>query len=290
MEQVQEYATEDVAGNSPRVPQPLVIGREPRLVSRPGPLPEVRRPDSEIDGAALPGLEIRAASLRGDAHRYFGTPRQDAMGLWHDGGRTLLACVADGLGSKEASHVGAAAACEVAHAGLSDSLEPVTAAARIIESISEEIKARADRLDLPPDELSTTFLAAVVRELPETSAYQAVLMRVGDCMAWCLREGVWLPCFPENDTDAAVVTSATHALPRDVEHVEVACADLYPGDMLLLCTDGLARPMRAPQVSTQLANWWSRPEPPSLPEFFWQMSFRAKTHDDDRTAVCLWRV
>jgi hypothetical protein len=85
-----------------------------------------------------------------------------------------------------------------------------------------------------------------------------------------------------------VASSATRALPHDIEHVEVGYADLYPGDMLLLCTDGLAKPMRGPRVSTQLASWWSLP--PSLPEFFWQMSFRVKTHDDDRTSVCIWRI
>ncbi|MCT9934542.1 protein phosphatase 2C domain-containing protein [Planotetraspora sp. A-T 1434] len=292
MEQVHEYAAAETAGDVPGIPEPLVIGRQPRLVSRPGPLSAVRRPDSEIDGAALPGLEVRAASLRGDAHRYYGTPRQDAMGLWHDGDHLLLACVADGLGSKEESHIGAATACEVAHANLSDFLvhaEPVTAARYFIENIADDINDRADKLQVAPDELSTTFCAAVVEELPEASRHRATIMRVGDCTAWRLHRGVWMPCFQEDEAEAAVATSATRALPRDVKHVEVGHADLYPGDMLLLCTDGLAKPMRAPQVSTQLSDWW-RQGPPPLPEFFWQMSFRARTHDDDRTAVCLWRV
>lgn len=289
MEQVQEFSAAETTSG---IPEPLVIGRTPRLLSQPGPLPSVRRPDTEIDGGTLPGLEVRAASVKGDMHRYYGTPRQDAMGLWHDGDRRLLACVADGLGSKERSHVGAATACEVAHANLPDFLscaEPMTAARRLIENIAGHLNDRAENLTIAPDELSTTFLAAIVEELPEASMHRATIMRVGDCTAWRLHKGVWMACFPDDEAAETIATSATRALPQDVEHVEVGHADLYPGDMLLLCTDGLARPMRAPQVSTQLSDWW-RPGPPSLPEFFWQLSFRARTHDDDRTAVCLWRV
>lgn len=292
MEQVQEVSAAETAEALPGIPEPLVIGRTPRLLSQPGPLPSVRRPDTEIDGCALPGLEVRAASVRGDAHRYYGTPRQDAMGLWHDGDRRLVACVADGLGSKDLSHVGASAACEVAHTSLPDFLvcdEPVTGARRLIENVAGTIGGRADSLRVAPGELSTTFLAAVVEEVPERSVHRAVIMRVGDCTAWRLHGGVWVSCFQDDEPEAAVASSATAALPRDVAEVEVAHADLYPGDMLLLCTDGVARPMSAPQVSTQLSDWW-RAGPPSLPEFFWQMSFRARTHDDDRTAVCIWRV
>ncbi|GIH67759.1 PP2C family serine/threonine-protein phosphatase [Sphaerimonospora thailandensis] len=296
MEQVQGAARAEAVGADavPAFPEPLVIGRRPRVLSRPGPLPQVRRPDTEIDGADLRGLVVRATSIRGDAHRYFGTPRQDAMGLWHDGDRTLLACVADGLGSKERSHLGAATACEVAPdrlPGLSSPTELGTAARSFIESIAREINERAARESVTPDQLSTTFLAAVVEETPDGSRHHAYIMRVGDCDAWHLYKGEWAPCFAEADGDEAVATSTTRALPRDFEHVEVVTVDLYPGDMLLLCTDGLGRPLlRVPQVRKQLAEWWSRPDPPSLPEFFWQMSFQAKTYDDDRTAVCLWRV
>lgn len=292
MEQLQDYSTDETAETVPGIPPPLVIGREPRVQSEPGPLPSVRRPDTEIDGAALPGLVVRATSIRGDVHRYYGTPRQDAMGLWHDGDRTLVACVADGLGSKELSHLGADTACRTAHAYVDDLLagdDPAEPARRMVKSIAREIGEEAERRNTPADELSTTFLAAVMQERPETSAHRVVLVRVGDCGAWRLHRGVLLPCFDEEDEAEAVASSVTRALPRHVEHVEVRQLDLYPGDMLLLCTDGLSKPMRGPQVSTRLAAWW-RNGPPSLTEFFWQMSFRARTHDDDRTAVCLWRV
>ncbi|XVQ89152.1 protein phosphatase 2C domain-containing protein [Microbispora siamensis] len=293
MEQVQGYAAPEIGWEETEPAEPQVFGREPRLVSRPGPLPVFRRPDSEIDGADLPGLTVRAASVRGDIHRYDGTVRQDSMGFWHDNDRTLLACVADGVGSKKLSHIGAARACQAAHEHLPGFLaqvaDPEWAARCFVENVADGINNHAARESAAPDSMSTTFLAALVEDLPDQSCHHVTLVRVGDSTAWLLREGVWASLFRNQRDDDGLVDSSTFALPRDVDRVEVRTGYLHPGDMLLLCTDGLANPMRAPEVSTGLATWWSQ-GPPSLPEFFRQMSFRKRTHDDDRTAVCVWRA
>ena len=58
----------------------------------------------------------------------------------------------------------------------------------------------------------------------------------------------------------------------------------------MVCTDGLSNPMRNAAVSSQLAQWWGRGTVPGMPEFGWQLSFRAKSYGDDRTAVCAWSV
>ncbi|MEU0478538.1 protein phosphatase 2C domain-containing protein [Streptosporangium sp. NPDC006013] len=282
----------------PTFPEPLVIGRPPMLRSDPGVLPtphpeHLGRPDSELDGAALPGLVVRAASIRGDAHRYYGTPRQDAMGLWQTGEAQLLTCVADGLGSKELSHAGASQACASAYRNITD-LRAYTdlqvAAEYLIEGIADDIRKQAVQHEVPADALSTTFLAAVIDQSADASSHRARLMRVGDSTAFLLRRGVWEECFGK-EGEETIASSATHALPGDIGHVEVAVADLEPGDMLLLCTDGISTPLtRNSRVGDQLSAWWSQAEPPSLPEFFWQSSFRAKSYDDDRTAICVWRV
>jgi serine/threonine protein phosphatase PrpC len=284
------------ADTTPGIPEPLVIGRRPMLRSDPGALPQVadRRPDTEVDGADLPGLTVRAASIRGDAHRYYGTVRQDAMGLWQIGDDRLLACVADGVGSKELSHVGAVTACKAAYENLAGFLEGEdlkVAADHLFENIGNDIRKEAHARGLEPGELSTTFLAALVEGSADTPWHRVTLLRIGDCSVFHLRKGVWVSCFPDDEDDPErLATSVTHALPRDVGPVGMAATILNPGEMLLLCTDGLHRPMRGEQVRAQLAEWWSKHAPPSLPEFFWQLSFRVKTHDDDRTAICLWRT
>ncbi|WP_327045345.1 protein phosphatase 2C domain-containing protein [Microbispora sp. NBC_01189] len=293
MEQVQGYAVPEIGWEETEPAEPQVFGREPRLVSRPGPLPVFRRPDSEIDGADLPGLTVRAASIRGDIHRHYGTVRQDAMGLWQDGEGMLLACVADGVGSKELSHIGAVRACGAAHEHLHNFFAQATdldwAARCFVENVASAINNRAAEEPAAPDSLSTTFLAALIEDLPDQSRHRITLVRVGDSTAWLLREGKWTSSFRKQGEDDGVIDSSTCALPRDVDRVEVRTGYLHAGDMLMLCTDGLSNPMRAPELSTGLAAWWSQ-GPPSLPEFFRQMSFRKKTHDDDRTAVCVWSV
>jgi serine/threonine protein phosphatase PrpC len=272
--------------------EPLVIGRPPSSKIEPGGLPDldVTCPDTVLDAATAPGLVIRAASIRGDAHRYYEQPRQDAIGLWRISERVILACVADGLGSAKLSHLGATAACEAAREQLRvrPNEEIEEAAGRYFTRIADAIEKEAARRDVPAAELGTTFLAAVIEVGVDGSPHRAWLMRVGDCEAKRLHKGVWAPCF-DTEPEDEISTSVTRALPGDAGQVEVRRLRLDPGDMLLLCTDGLAKPMRGDEVRAQLADWWGA-EPPSMTEFLWQFSFRARTHDDDRTAICVWRV
>lgn len=273
-------------------PDPLVIGRPSRFTIEPGELPslDVACPDTVLDAATAPGLVIRAASTRGDAHRYNAQPRQDAMGLWRTSERIILACVADGLGSAELSHLGAMTACQAArkYLRIRPDEEVKEAAERYFSRIAESIEEEAARREVPARELATTFLAAVIQIDAHGSPHQVWLMRVGDCEAMRLHRGVWVPCFgdePENE----VASSATLALPGHADQVQLQPVSLDSGDVLLLCTDGLAKPMRGDEVRAQLADWWGT-SPPSMPEFLWQVGFRARTHDDDRTAICIWRV
>jgi serine/threonine protein phosphatase PrpC len=60
------------------------------------------------------------------------------------------------------------------------------------------------------------------------------------------------------------------------------------GEMLLLCTGGLAEPMRHADVRDALGRWWAEPDVPELAAFLWHISFRAKAFSDDRTALCVW--
>ncbi|MFE1288325.1 protein phosphatase 2C domain-containing protein [Streptomyces sp. NPDC058751] len=64
-----------------------------------------------------------------------------------------------------------------------------------------------------------------------------------------------------------------------------------PGDTLLLCTGGLAEPLRGePEVSEHLMTRWSAGEPPGLAAFLADVSVRVKGYADDRTAAAVWEV
>ncbi len=62
-----------------------------------------------------------------------------------------------------------------------------------------------------------------------------------------------------------------------------------PGDVLLLCTPGLAEPIAdEPAVAHFLSSHWAHPHPPGTVDFLRQVQVRAKGYADDRTAAALW--
>ncbi|MCX3287712.1 protein phosphatase 2C domain-containing protein [Streptomyces sp. NEAU-H22] len=64
-----------------------------------------------------------------------------------------------------------------------------------------------------------------------------------------------------------------------------------PGDTLLMCSGGLAEPLRGePELGEYLAERWSRPEPPGLAEFLADSQVRVKGYADDRTAAAVWEA
>jgi len=62
-----------------------------------------------------------------------------------------------------------------------------------------------------------------------------------------------------------------------------------PGDVLLMCSDGLSQPLREePAVSDFLADHWAHPHPPGMVDFLRHVQVRAKGYAADRTAVAVW--
>ncbi len=61
------------------------------------------------------------------------------------------------------------------------------------------------------------------------------------------------------------------------------------GDILLLCTPGLADPIaEEPAVAHFLSSHWAHPHPPGTVDFLRQIQVRAKGYADDRTAAAVW--
>ncbi|MFG3318272.1 protein phosphatase 2C domain-containing protein [Streptomyces sp. NPDC048171] len=64
-----------------------------------------------------------------------------------------------------------------------------------------------------------------------------------------------------------------------------------PGDVLLMCTTGLAEPMLTePELGGLLARRWTGRTPPGLGEFLADTGVRVKGYADDRTAAAVWEA
>ncbi|MBC2865079.1 protein phosphatase 2C domain-containing protein, partial [Streptomyces mexicanus] len=64
-----------------------------------------------------------------------------------------------------------------------------------------------------------------------------------------------------------------------------------PGDTLLMCTGGLADPLRGEaELRAHLARRWSGAAPPGLAAFLADVQTRAKGYADDRTAAAVWEA
>ncbi|WP_165975717.1 protein phosphatase 2C domain-containing protein [Actinomadura rubrisoli] len=286
-------------------PEPLTYD-DPKLSSEPRGLPNLSTPvpDTILDGAALAGLTIRGASIRGDDHRFYAQPRQDSMGIWElrtgdaEKAGAVLVCVADGVGSQPHSQLGSAAACQI----LSDLLrteyptvlDPSFAprvpgyAEGLVSRLSDRLTTLAAEWRQEPKSVSTTLVAALIEAEPADPAHRrCLLFKVGDSPALLLRQGGFEHCFT-GPVDEVIASTATHALPARFPQVETMELRLGADDILVLCSDGLSGPMHNRAVTAQLVAFWGNGQIPSLPEFCWQLAFRAKSYGDDRTAVCVW--
>ncbi|MFE4797372.1 protein phosphatase 2C domain-containing protein [Streptomyces sp. NPDC056708] len=64
-----------------------------------------------------------------------------------------------------------------------------------------------------------------------------------------------------------------------------------PGDTLLLCSSGLAEPLRSePALAQELAERWTPDQAPGLATFLADTQLRVKGYSDDRTSVGVWEA
>lgn len=219
------------------------------------------------DGGSSAWFTVRAASVTGVRHRLAGEPGQDSF-AWRHRGPLIALAVADGLGSVEGSGAASAAAARCAvEVAISDGIAVAVSAA------NEAVRSSG----------ATTLLVAVV-----SAEGHAELGRVGDSTAFIVgTDGSWREVFSPASGD--VVGTETHAIPSDELELETEKAELRPGAVLVLATDGLANPWRdgpstvAPVLVSALS------QPPSALELARIADFSRQGCHDDRTAICLWR-
>ncbi|MCZ0979848.1 protein phosphatase 2C domain-containing protein [Streptomyces diastatochromogenes] len=259
-----------------------------------------------LDGAAFGALAVRAASVRGDAHRYLGEPRQDSLIVallgTKDEGELLLLAVADGVGSQRLSHVGANKACQLAAWALDPRAREIHEALvagredRFAYVAGEAVDLVAKRLaqiagsDTDPAAYSTTLRVLLVPLDPKIRTRG--LVTVGDGGTALLRDGTWdlAPGETVKEREDGVIDTRTAALPL-TRTASVRLLTTRPGDVLVLSTDGLSSPLAGePAMRTFLADAWGGGTVPEPADFLWQFQYRVKSYDDDRTAAVLWEA
>jgi serine/threonine protein phosphatase PrpC len=206
------------------------------------------------------------------------------MGLVSYGDSFVLAAVADGLGSASDSHRGAQLA--VAHSldYISWALEKQRLAdvdlVAAIDAADRAIRAAGPR----PEERASTLTVAVTSVEPYDWCHDFRVARIGDSPAFVLGEGEFRQVFDGGVTD--MHDTRTACLPQRGGAVEVTDSRLEPGQALVLVTDGVGIPLTVPEVGAYLAECWA--EPPGPVEFLHALQFRARSFDDDRSAVVIW--
>ncbi|WP_424890475.1 protein phosphatase 2C domain-containing protein [Streptomyces sp. XH2] len=288
-------------------------------------------PDTVLDGAQYGAVTLRALSLRGDSARYRGEPRRDSLltARFGDGdGALLLVAMASGLRGTDVAPRAAQDACKWlagavgrSHARLADDIrggrrgELKSGLHRLTDRSYGRLRARAAELGLRPEEYTATVRCLLLTADPQCRT--RVFFGVGTGGLFRLREGVWQDLEPEAppertgepvvgygsapaDTMTVDLGIPTPGLTPPVEPEEPAAPGepfrfrasvARPGDTLMLCTAGLAEPMRGePELGGRLAERWAGERPPGLAAFLADTQLRVKGYADDRTACALWEA
>ncbi|MGW3041697.1 hypothetical protein ACWC9T_17055 [Kitasatospora sp. NPDC001159] len=307
-----------LAETGPTVPhvgeRPPTYGPEPTAVPEtdPGSLGSVV-PDTALEGAQYGSTVLRAVSVRGDSARYRGEPRRDSLLVtrFGDGPDGLLLAVLAGFerrGDAEdealtAETVAAATgeACRQLAAAIGRSRAGLAAdlrdgardrlrygLQRLATSAAAPLRALAPRAE-GDDTPSPASLHCLMVSLDPVAGYRAAF-GVGPGGLYLLRSGHWI------DAYAARLLHHPDGQPAapdgpvpDPRPFRFRLVPATPGDILLLCSPGLAGPIAdEPAVAHFLSAHWAHPHPPGTVDFLRQVQVRAKGYSDDRTAAAIW--
>jgi Protein phosphatase 2C len=256
--------------------------RAPHVGRLRAPVPPVLKPATALRpaSATLDGLRcgdycIAAASIVGSSHLQGGTPRQDGYDFVVTPSRRLVVAVADGLGSRPYSQLGARLFGEQV---VQLALEQPDAAAEWY------LTEAADRVGLiaPKHYGLSVRDVGFVAEVAVLEADVCTLARVGDVSAFArLPEGEFVELFAGDDNGSMNAVSESLPSPAEPQVVKTQ------SDRIVFTTDGLAGDIRlSPGVRTWLREQWSAPVSAFLMGD--SLRFRRQGSHDDRTAVVVW--
>lgn len=288
---------------------PVIVGPpvpvfEPRVTSS-----EYRsvpyRPDSVIDGWATDGFVMRAASLRGYRHRYYGVPRQDDLAIAYlRAPERLVVAVADGVSAARQSHFGATIAARYAAQWVAEAIGAEAtkldwdallrgAAWQLVElGISQFGVERGPGAAAATENLlATTLICAVIDFSADASNAVVHLIGVGDSSAWLLDPqtgGYTLLLGGKGDPHEPITSSAVSGLPRVPADTTPTVVEVPRGSVLLIATDGFGDPLGSGNGTIGQLFAAKLAAPPSMIEFAHLLDFSRETFDDDRTLVAIW--
>ncbi|MFF4453168.1 protein phosphatase 2C domain-containing protein [Streptomyces goshikiensis] len=280
--------------------------RAPTYAAEPGSLPvadpaDLDRlvPDTVLEGARHGTYTLRAASVRGDSARYRGEARRDFLLTARFGtGDDALVLVALAGGDRAAPGAREAAAemCHRVASAIGRSQERLAADIRSgrrdalrsgLQRLTDrgygQLRARAAELGLAEEDYTAGLRGLLLPVDPECKT--RVCFGTGAGGLFRLRAGQWQDLEPGPD-------------PREPAAEDPAAGGFRfrasvarPGDTLLLCSGGLADPMREDALLPKaLAARWAEPEPPGLAAFLADTQLRLKGYADDRTAAAVWEA
>ncbi|WP_411107165.1 protein phosphatase 2C domain-containing protein [Streptomyces sp. cmx-4-9] len=276
--------------------------RAPTYAAEPGALPPADPaaldglvPDTVLEGARYGTYTLRAASLRGDSARFRGEARRDFLltARFGAGDEALVLVV---LAGGDRAAPGAAEVCRTVAAAVGRSRERLaediragrrdalrSGLQRLTDRGYGRLRARAAELGLPQEAYTAGLRGLLLPVDPRCRT--RVSFGTGAGGLFRLRSGQWQDLEPQ--PAAAPPGPAGDAGAEFRFRASVA----RPGDALLLCSGGLAEPMREEAgLPAALAARWSEPEPPGLAAFLADTQLRLKGYADDRTAAAVWEA
>ncbi|MFC0526065.1 protein phosphatase 2C domain-containing protein [Phytohabitans kaempferiae] len=275
---------------------PLFGGRPSAAHAKPWLLP-ARPAHAAVcaDEARLGHLTVRAASVVGPGHRCEepAVARQDAYALGRDtAGRRLILAVADGLSSGRHSDIGASRAATFAVDAMRRRLDQgrELAAVEVFGEIAAHLRATAEVRRLAPEDLSTVLVVAVVNAYPDQRGVHRMWTAwIGDSAVLRHEGSAWRPIGGDTKSarDGIESNVVGASLPAEPQLVRAEAAELPPGGMVAVMTDGVGDAIRMERSAAEFfLDRWRRPPP--VAEFLTHVSFQARGHQDDRTAVAVW--
>ncbi|MET9544516.1 protein phosphatase 2C domain-containing protein [Streptomyces sp. NPDC006627] len=187
---------------------------------------------------------------------------------------------------------------------------------RLTDRSLGKLRARATDLGLAPHEYAASLRCLLLPADPQCRT--RVFFGVGAGGLFRLRDGAWQDIEPrvaDATGDAVVGFGSPPARTPEGDHLTMdlgittppspyepapepprdpfrfRASVARPGDTLLLCSGGLAEPLRGePALAEHLTDRWLKGPAPGLAAFLADIQVRVKGYADDRTAAAVWEA